>query len=521
MKLGKILGIILFNIIAFSSVFAQDKKLTEYMETSTFTVIYTIMFLLISVLLGVWASKKAKTAEGFFGGTKSFGPITIGLASMAALMSAFGFVGGPGLVYKLGFSSIWMTIACGPGFAYAYWILGKRMRAMAEVTSVATLPDIARVRYQCNAIRAIFAFGLLIAAIAYLSSQMKGAAMTLAQMLGVSETWAIVIFMGVMLIFLLKAGMAASIVTDAFQGLIMLIGVFAVVIGFFILTKGDAMVSIAQAQNLGTKYVDGIGAAPLQTIITFTIVFFVFVMSQSTMLSKMYTVKSYKGLKQAGLLSGVTYAMASLVWILVGYGALYLLAQGRIEPLQKADNAAFVFLNALESPIISTLVMASLFAATISTASYFLTLASSSITRDILGSFGVELSQEKQIAWGRVIMILIALLSIGFAYWGTDMVAILGTIGWGFFASVNFPTLTLGLLWKRTSREGVLTGIILAILLNILLPILDRTGIYKLPFPYYTLSIVVSISATVFVSLFTKGSAGDNLPEPIKPIFKL
>ena len=480
---------------------------------------YTVVFILVSIGIGIYANKYAKSAEGFFGGTKAFGGIVIGLASAAAVMSAFGFIGGPGLVYKFGFTSIWMTIACGPGFAYGYWVIGKRMRAMAEVTDVATLPDIARVRFQSQAVRGVLAIGLCLAAIAYLSSQVKGGAKLMNQMLGVSEEMGVVIMFGTTLAYMLVSGMSGSILTDAFQGLVMLIGVMGVIVAYFAMTGGD-MAVIMNSPQFGPTFVDGAGAMPFQLVITFAMVFFIGVMGQPTMLAKMYAVKDHRDLKIAGILGGVTYGLTSLVWILVGYGAIWIVATGGAPPIKDLDKAAFLFLSKTGG-ILQALVMAALLAAIMSTASFFISLAAGNITRDLAGAFGHEIPIDKQVVYGRWIQVVVSLFAIGFGYWGGRAVAILGTLGWGFFASVTIPAFVMGLLWRRCSREGVLVGLTFAVIANIVLPILENFKIYRLPFPYYLLTIGGSVILTTVVSFFTKGCAGENLPEQLKPVFKL
>ena len=58
--------------------------------------------LAISFLIGWWARRKVTSPEAFIGGAKIFGPLTVGLATMAAVGSAFAVVGVPGLVYSTG-----------------------------------------------------------------------------------------------------------------------------------------------------------------------------------------------------------------------------------------------------------------------------------------------------------------------------------------------------------------------------------------------------------------------------------
>ncbi|OPY10630.1 MAG: Sodium/proline symporter [Syntrophaceae bacterium PtaB.Bin038] len=480
---------------------------------------FTVFFMLISIAIGWYANKFAKTAEGFFGGTKMFGGLVIGLASCAAVMSAFGFIGGPGLVYKFGFTSIWMTIACGPGFAYGYWVIGKRMRAMAEVTDVATLPDIARVRFQSQTVRGILALGLCLAAIAYLSSQVKGGAKLMNQMLGVSEEAGVVIMFGTTLAYMLVSGMSGSILTDAFQGAVMLCAVLGVVFAFFSMTGGDFSV-IQNSPNFGPTFVDGAGAMPFQLVIAFAMIFFIGVMGQPTMLAKMYAVKSHKDLKLAGWLGGVAYGATSLVWILVGYGAIYLVATAQAAPIKDLDKAAFLFVSKTGG-VMQALIMAGLLAAIVSTASFFISLASGALTRDLAGAMGHEIAHDRQIIVGRYLQVVVIILCIGFGYWGGRAVAILGTLGWGFFASVTLPTFTMGLLWRRCSREAIIAALAFAVVANIACPILENFKIWRFPFPYYVFTIGGSIIITTVVSFFTSGAAGENMPNELKPIFKL
>jgi Na+/proline symporter len=491
----------------------------QFIQPSALIIGYTIVFILVSMGIGFYAGKYAKTAEQFFGGTKMFGGVTIGLASMAAVMSAFGFIGGPGLVYKFGMSSIWMTIACGPGFAYAYWVLGKRMRGMADVTDVATLPDIARVRFNSPAVRGVLAIGLFLAAIAYLSSQVMGGGILMNQMLGVSKETGILIMFGTTVAYMFFSGMSGSILTDAFQGLVMLIAVFAVIIGFFMLTGGD-LTPIQNSPQFGPTFVDGFGSMPLQAAPVFGLVFFVGVMGQPTMLAKMYSLKSPKDLKKAAIIGGVSYGVTSIVWILCGYGAMWIVATGGAGQLISADNAAFLFVSRLGG-VTQALVMAGLLAAIVSTASFFISLSSSAISRDLCGAFGHEIPHEKQIRVGQVLQVIVPLLAIGMGIWGGRMVAILGALGWGFFASVTIPTFGIGMLWKRCSTEGILAGLIFAVIANPLYLILENLKIFRFPFAGYLFCIAGAIILTVVVSLFTKTCAGENMPKALKPIFKL
>ena len=89
----------------------------------------------LSFAIGLWAKKKVTSPEAFFGGAKIFGPLTVGLATMAAVGSAFAVVGVPGLVYSTG-NTILLFMFAAPAFVFGYLVIGKKVRAMAEIGTV-------------------------------------------------------------------------------------------------------------------------------------------------------------------------------------------------------------------------------------------------------------------------------------------------------------------------------------------------------------------------------------------------
>ena len=70
-----------------------------------------IAYFILTFGIGVYAVRRIKTPEHYFGAHRLFGPIVTSIAAFAAIMSGFGFVGGPGLVYKLGATSLWITLS--------------------------------------------------------------------------------------------------------------------------------------------------------------------------------------------------------------------------------------------------------------------------------------------------------------------------------------------------------------------------------------------------------------------------
>lgn len=86
------------------------------------------VYFVICILVGIWAMRKTHSASDFFIAGKGLGPVVVGLAVFSSTLSGFGFVGGPGLVYNMGMTSVWMVIVSTLGYAIVFYMLAKRMR---------------------------------------------------------------------------------------------------------------------------------------------------------------------------------------------------------------------------------------------------------------------------------------------------------------------------------------------------------------------------------------------------------
>ncbi|MEE8368791.1 MAG: sodium/proline symporter, partial [Thermoanaerobaculia bacterium] len=74
-------------------------------------VVWTAVAYLTAVLLiGLWAGRRTRDTRDFFIAGQRLGLFVTGLATMSAAFSGFIFVGGPGLTYKLGVVSFFLSV---------------------------------------------------------------------------------------------------------------------------------------------------------------------------------------------------------------------------------------------------------------------------------------------------------------------------------------------------------------------------------------------------------------------------
>ncbi len=106
------------------------------------------VYLAVCIGVGLWALRRTKSTKDFFMAGRDLGIIVTALAVFSSTLSGFGFVGGPGLVYRMGMSSLWMVVCASVGYVIAFYLLGKRLRLFAELRDSISLPDAVAARYK-------------------------------------------------------------------------------------------------------------------------------------------------------------------------------------------------------------------------------------------------------------------------------------------------------------------------------------------------------------------------------------
>ena len=498
----------------------------------TWIIIFSFAMIMVSFLIGLWAKKKADSVQSFFGATALFGPVTVGLSSTAAVASAFAVVGVPGLIYATGNAmSFWMlSSAC---FAISYFILGKKIRAMAEVAPIASLGDISDLRFNNNkAIKGIMSIILFIGCIAYLSSQIKAGSEFFGHLVGWSPVVAGFVIFGILTVYTALSGEVGGLLTQAFQGAVMAFAGIILIIGFFMVTGGmqGVLEVTASAGEISAGGVTKIfspdimnawGVLPGTVAMAWMVIPILGLVGQPTVLCRMYAIKDPTEMPKLTLYATLSHMAVAVMAVLAGYGALYLVGKGLIAPLTSPDLAVFVFSDYL-GIWAQLFVYAAVLAGAMSSASMFLSLSAGFISRDLPSAFGFKPSPEKQLTISRITIFALGILAVLFSLSSGEMVAILGTFGWGTLMSATFPVFIIGLLWKKASSEGVLSGLAVALVLNIVCMVLLRSG-FKFwgSLPWYFNVITAAILTTVIVSLFTTGSTANELDERVEAVMDL
>lgn len=474
---------------------------------------FVVVYMAICVVIGLWALRRTRNSRDFFMAGRDLGILVTGMAVFSSTLSGFGFVGGPGLVYRMGMSSIWMVVCTSIGFCLSHYLLGKRLRLFAECRESISLPDVVAARYRSETSRLLSAVAILLGVMGYLAAQIKAMA-TILQDIVSRVSWigelslpiCVAISCAVLVFYCVTGGIVASVYTDLFQGFVMIVA--AVLVFFTTMTAfpgGFAGISETIMAD------DPAAIGPWGTIGMLGCLswYFLFVLGsagQPHIITKMMMNRKVSDVRNILPVSFFGYALSALLWISIGLVMRALVLKGMHAPLAVADHAAPQFLQTYAHPLLAGVVFAGLFAAIMSTADGFLNIGAAAIVHDIPRAFTGR-SLRRELLWARMATVAIAVAAAVFVLSFTDdLVALLGAFGWGTFAAALVPVVAIGFNWKRATPLAANVAIVVSLAINFSLKLLDRLAHIKLPYHIDGGAVALLVSLTLFfgISLFSR-----------------
>jgi Na+/proline symporter len=261
-----------------------------------------------------------------------------GIAVFSSTLSGFGFVGGPGLVYKMGISSVWMVICASIGFCLSFHLLAKRLRLFAEIKESVSLPDLVATRYGSETSRFLIAIAIILGVMAYLGTQIKAMAVVLQEILhrgsflsDISLEWCVVISSAVLVFYCVTGGIIASVYTDLFQGIVMVIAaVLVFVTAYHVLPGGLSEISTTIARD-DPEAMSPWGTLGILGCISWYFLFAFGGAGQPHVITKMMMNRKVRDARFILPVSIIGFGISALLWVSIGLAMRALALQKSIE----------------------------------------------------------------------------------------------------------------------------------------------------------------------------------------------
>lgn len=395
------------------------------------------------------------------------------------------------------------------GFVISWYLVAVPLRRLADTHEAMTLPDALDALYGSKALRTIAALAICIGSVAFLMAQWAALASLGQQFLGLSYTQGVLLMAFIVGIYMVAGGMLASMYTNVVQMIWMLFG--SVLIFILTLVHGGGPVTIhqtvAQAGPAMLQYYNPGAGFSLAFMWIWIFMFFLTHNGQPHIATKCYGAKSPDVMKWSLVIVTITHVLGSLV-AYSGLQVRALVQQGAIPPLSHPDLALPTFVAYYLSPFWQGIIVAGVFAATMSTAESFVITGSSALVRDIWQKV-LQRSLPREVFWMRLLSALIIVVSALLALNRPPLIAILAAAAWGGFGATISPALICGIRWKRATREGAIASAIVGLCFGFGLYILQQLKLttFLSNLPAASVGFTLALATMVIVSLFTKSRA--------------
>ena len=443
-----------------------------------------VVFFAITILVGILSARSAKGVDGFVLGGRSVGPWLTAFSFGTSYFSAVIFIGYAGRFgWNFGLASTWVGLGNAfIGSLLAWMLLGRRTRVMTQHIGSRTMPDFFGLRYKSKPLRLVAACIVFIFLIPYTASLFNG----LAQLFSASfdlPYWGWVLIMAVLTgIYVIVGGYMGSAVNNFIQGIIMLVGIVAV-IAAVLNSNGGLMEAIAKLSEgsvttaAGTEFKGAftsfLGPNPLQ-LLGVVVLTSLGTWGLPQMIGKFYAIKDESAIKKGTIISTFFgLIVAGGCYFLGGFGRLY----ADSIPMNAAGTAPASFdavipamLGSVESSMGSAgawligLVLILVLAASMSTLSSLAMTSASTITLDLVAPLSKKAKSEKSnmlimrilLAVSIIIAAAIAILVVTNKEMASKLyISDLMGISWGALAGCFLAPFLYGLYWKKTTKAAV------------------------------------------------------------------
>ena len=479
-------------------------------------ILMMVVFIAAVVAIGLRTRGQAGSVEGFVLGGRNVGPWLSAFAYGTSYFSAVIFVGYAGQFgWKYGISATWIGVGNAfIGSLLAWVVLGRRTRLMTHRLGSATMPQFFGSRYGSEALRVASAAIIFIFLIPYTASVYNGLSRLFEMAFGIDYTICIIGMAIVTCVYVVLGGYMATVVNDFVQGVVMLVGIVAIIAAVLKDNGGfmTAITSLSQIPVEGSEMQGALagffGPDPLN-LLGVVILTSLGTWGLPQMVGKFYAIKSDEAVRQGTIISTFfAVIVAGGSYFLGGFGRLYA-DQIAFNPNTGApvyDSVVPSMLSTLPDLLIG-LVIVLVLSASMSTLSSLVLTSSSTLTIDLIkGRLIKDMDEKKQLLCMRTLLVVfVALaLSAGIALWQytspVNFIAQLMGISWGALAGAFLGPFLWGLYSNRISRAAVWASFIIGVGLTTANMFI---GFIASPVNAGAIAMLLSLAVVPLVSLFT------------------
>ncbi|MBE5746976.1 MAG: sodium:solute symporter family protein [Clostridiales bacterium] len=442
-----------------------------------FDYVILAIYALSMVGIAIYTRKRSSSVNDFLLAGKGLNGWMTAFAYGTTYFSAVIFIGYAGnFGKKYGLAATWIGIGNAIiGSLFAWLVLAKRTKKMTTRLSAKTMPEFFEKRYGSQRLKLVSAVIIFLFLIPYSASVYNGLSSLFTIVFGLPGWIIMVALAALTALYLFFGGYFATALSDFIQGIIMLIGVVAMVFCFMnhnnvnwnlqelVNTKGLGWFTFSSS-NKGL-YGNTVSLLSLVMLTSFG----VWALPQT--IHKYYAVRDDKAIMQGTVVS-------TLFALIIGFGAYFTGAlsyyfSGELAGVAGDNVIPHMIKIVIPTGLVGVLAVLIL-SASMSTLSSVSLASASVVAVDIYKGKINKNASDKRVNWTMKILCLVfvaisVVLAILNEQFEISAIAYLMGLSWGVLAGCFMGPYVLGLLWKKVTRPAVWASIIGTLVLTVAL----------------------------------------------------
>ena len=442
-------------------------EVSEHMDRAEITLVTLVVYQLVLIAIGVWASRRTASGEDFLLAGRGLGPVVAALSYSSSAASAWVMLGLSGIAYLYGVSTLWVALgSISSMFVAWFWVAPRLMRFSREQSHLSLTEVIAhevggRLR---PALLLLASTIIVFSFVFYVAAQFQGAGVTFASTFNLSMSGSILLGATVIVIYTLLGGFWAVSVTDAVQStlmaataLVLPVAAWLEVGGWSGLTTGLAVSGDAALLSFTGGKVGWFALGIIFGGLGIGLGTF----GQPHLMARIMALRDETAMRQARWLTVFWYLLVFLgMWFLGLAG--HVLHTG----LEDAESIFFVMLGTLFPPVLGAVFLAAVLSAIMSTADSQLLAAAAAIAHDLgLGSS----NQRRLLFFSRLTIVVLAGTAALVALYLPQQIFSRVLFAWMALGAAFGPTLFARLAGMQIRPAGVILSILLGFVLTVIL----------------------------------------------------
>ena len=439
-----------------------------------------ILYLTFLLGVGIWTFKFNKTQEDYLLAGRKLGPWVTAFSERASGESAWLLLALPGAAITVGLSESWAVVGIILGIIASWFLIAEKLREETEKYDSLTIPQYLHRKFDdhSNIIRLFSSVIIAFFFLFYVSAQFHASGKVLNSLFELGPVTGISIGAAIIIVYTLMGGFYAVAWTDLLQGILM-IGTLIIlpIAGYIELSESGMTLSdgLAKADSIfhnnnGSFF----GGKEKMAAVVATLgglSWGLGYLGQPHLVIRYMAIRSSKDVKVARKIAiawaipGITGAFLIGLVALLYFGPEYFLT---IDPEQAMPLLASKLLH----PILAGLFISGAVAAMMSTADSQLLVSTSAVTEDFYHQYlGNQLSEKSLVKMSRIMIVVLGLIAYGIAIFSEIQgKKIFGVVSyaWSGLGSAFGPALVMTLWWKKTTRQGVISGLIVGFLTTVI-----------------------------------------------------